>query len=81
MFKLKNSPYPDLYVRDYPENATALSFLEKVWNYHTDSNVRTAMPQTMLNAIVLKMEHTRKTLRQLKDGSEYNNEFFTFPVC
>jgi hypothetical protein len=80
MFKLKNSPYPDLYVRDYPENAATLAYLERVWNYHTDPDVETMMPQIMLDAVARKMERTRDKLLQLKQGSHYNNEFFTFPV-
>lgn len=79
-FKLKQSKYPDLFVKDYPHNAESLAYLDKVWHYHTSCST-SMMSQNMLNAILEKKENIRCTLRQLRDGSVHNNTFFTFPVC
>jgi hypothetical protein len=79
-FKLKQSIYPDLFVKDYPHNAESLAYLDKLWHYHTSCSV-SMMSQNMLNAILEKKENIRCTLRQLKNGSVHNNSFFTFPVC
>jgi len=80
-FKLKQSIYPDLFVKDYPHNAASLAYLDRVWHYHTSSTVCSMMSQNMLNAILEKKENIRCTLRQLRDGSVHDNSFFTFPVC
>mgnify|MGYP006268209579 CR=1 FL=1 len=79
MFKMKNSPYPQVCVKDYPENAATLAYLENVWNYHTGSEIVSNMPQVMLDAIHIKMSITRKRLAQQGKTNPVINQFFTFP--
>ena len=82
MFHMNTSPYPELYVMDYPEDATTLAYLDNMWHYHTGcDNDSSMMPQVMLDAIRTKMERTRQTLRELRNGSRHNTEYLTYPVC
>jgi len=80
-FRLKNSPYPDLFVKDYPENAATLAYLDNVYRYHTNGDIVSNMSQSMLNGIKVKMERCRTRLRYLKHGTPHDNAFFIFSAA
>ena len=78
-FKLKDSPYPQSLVCDYPETFKTLSYLEGKLRFYMDSETTTYVPQAMVNGVALKVERTRKRLREKKDGKPQSNPFFIFP--
>ena len=61
-FKLKNSPYPQIYVCNYPVETQSLSYLEGLLGWLLDENTDHTMPLPMVHGIAYAAEKIQKSL-------------------
>jgi hypothetical protein len=61
-FRMKNSPYPETYVCDYPSTTEALSYLEGLLLWLLDESNVHNMPLDMVKGLAYKAEEIQKSL-------------------
>lgn len=63
-FKLKNSPYPDLQLKDWPSNDVTRDYLAKRVEYFGNPDCEVAIPQPMLAGLHYKLRYVTSDLKK-----------------
>lgn len=64
LFRIKNSPYPDMLLKDWMATPSNISFLENRLAYFLDDNCQISPPAAYLQGLEYKIKAMKKQLSE-----------------